>query len=127
MSVCVLPVFSADWRQITEKSYVDFDSVKATSDRSGKSDDVAFIFWIKDLNDGSDYFKDMEKYYNKKIWYVLDQHIVNCTQKTIATRSSTRYDLKSQVIDTKDNRYYETHDIIPDSLGDLYYEVICEP
>ena len=61
----VTPVFSATWIQITEKSYIDKDSISTFVDDYNIEHKGQIIYWRKDLNDGSEYFKNIEKQYKK--------------------------------------------------------------
>lgn len=124
----VTPVFSATWVQITEKSYIDKDSISTFVDDYNIEHKGQIIYWRKDLNDGSEYFKNIEKQYKKKIWYVMCQGIVNTNNKTLACKTVIFYDLKGQSIETSTmpDVLLEYIRIVPNSFGELLYSVVSD-
>lgn len=127
--IFAMPVFAANWKQIDEKIYVDFDSIERYTGISNYENSRQYSFWIKSLNDSSSYFAKLEKHTGKKVWYTLSRDIVDCDEKMIANKSIVIYDLKSQVIDSSEEYIYSGswNSIAPDSIGELYYNLICKP
>lgn len=131
LTLMVHSVFAADWEQIEDKSYIDISSIKDYNDpytyikeqynRNEKE------FWIKSLNDKSSYFTDYEKTYNKKIWYRISKNIIDCNNKTIATKSSAIYDINGKIIDSYDVEHIllNRHDIVPETRAEDWYNIIC--
>lgn len=66
-----LSAYSADWVEISEKTYIDKDTLRTYVDEYSHSHSEQIVFWRKSLNDGSEYFKNIEKEYNKKVWYTM--------------------------------------------------------
>lgn len=129
MFFAIQPVFSANWKQFIEKSYIDIDSIKPNIDILGEPIPSEYTYWTKELNDGREYFTDMEKYYNKKVWYVLNKEFVNCNKKTMGLQARIIYDLKAQPINSLEISSYEqkANSVVPDSVGELLYNIICAP
>lgn len=126
LMIFMQPVFSATWEQFTEKSYIDVESIRPNLDILGEKIPGEFVFWTKNLNNGKNYFKDREKEYNKKIWYILNQEIVNCPKRTLAIKSVIIYDTNSNVIDSTDFQHYlSPQSVVPESVGEILYNGIC--
>lgn len=55
--------------------------------------------------------------------------LVNCSDKSLATKSFAIYDIKGQAIDLYEASDYEIQwsSIIPETMGELYYNGICLP
>ena len=124
----VTPVFSATWIQLGDKLYIDKDSISTYIDDYDSSKTEQKTFWIKQLNNGNYNFKKLEKTFNKKVWYVMYQWIVNTKNNTQSIKTTVCYDLKNGVID-----YYTIPDfmltwnrIVPDTLGELLYNLISD-
>lgn len=124
-----LPVCAANWKQIDDKKYVDLDSIEKYTDRYDSRKNEIYSFWIKSLNDKSSLFTDLEKQYNKKIWYQMTRNLVDCKNKTISLKSITTYDLNGYTIETFETPDYSIKwtSIVPDSIGEGYYYGICQP
>jgi len=124
----VQPVFSANWEQYDKKEYIDSDSIRPNLDISGEIIPYEFTYWTKLLNDGSQYYKGIEQKFNKKVWYKLQQEIINCQKRTLALKSLIIYDTNSQVIFSLEKQFYEIEPIsvVPDSVGEFLYNTICE-
>lgn len=122
------PVFGVNWVQIDDKRYVDLDSVQKFND-SINYKIKGYTFWEKYLNDKSSIFIDAEKIYGKKIWYSLNNVVIDCENKKVALRSYIDYDLSKNVLG---NHTYEDillnwNIIAPESIGDVHYNLICKP
>lgn len=125
--VLILPVQAANWKQIDAKEYVDLDSIEKYNYAYSIRNDDIYSFWIKNLNDKGPDFINFEKRYNKKIWYLMTRYLVDCKNKTIATKVSVIYNLSAQVIDSYEKPDYsiEWASIIPESIGESYYYGVC--
>ena len=124
----VTPVFSATWVQIGNKLYIDRDSISTYIDDYNSSNIEQKTFWIKQLNNGNDNFKKLEKTFNKKVWYVMYQWIVNTKNNTQTIKTTVCYDLKNEVID-----YYTTPDvlltwnrIVPGTNGEFFNKIVSD-
>lgn len=132
ISCLILPVFAAEWKQIAEKDYIDISSVKEFNDgdtyskkRYNRNEKE---FWIKQLNDKSSYFTNFEKNYNKKVWYTMSKMIVDCNNKTLATKSFLIYDTNGKVIDQYEEEYdslLKRNQIIPETKGEYWCDIVC--
>ena len=112
----VSPVFAATWEQISEKTWIDIDSIKTNPYvKNVKS------AWFKSLNPGN-----WELENNKKVWYQLDLIEFKCNENLISLRSYTSYDLKGNVISSDDWQDYRWHVVIPESVGERKYHIVCE-
>ena len=116
-----LPVFPADWITIVPKLYLDKETVTYSNDYFGNQ---IVSFWIKELNNKGKHFKAFENILKTKVWYIIDQYNINCTNKTIRTTNSVIYDLSDYPIyhnDTPNN----WQGIVPSTRGDSYYKIFC--
>ena len=132
MILLAYPVLAAEWKQIEEKSYIDIASIQEYNDPSSydkkRYNRNEKEFWIKSLNDKSSYFTDYEKTYNKKVWYIILKYIVDCNNKTIATKSGAIYDTNGNLIDSYDVEHIllNRNDIIPETRGENRYNIVCK-
>ena len=124
----VTPVFSATWVQIGNKLYIDRDSISTYIDDKNITHKEQKIYWRKDLNDGSNVFRDAEKRYNKKIGYLMFQGIVNLSNKTSCSKTIIFYDIKGNVIDsyTFSDNLLNWNRIVPDTLGEFLYSLVSD-
>lgn len=127
-TIASVPAFARNWVEFTNKRYIDIDSIEPYVVGIRASRKEEYVFWTKNLNDGSDGYKDLEKSYNKKIWYDLSKNVISCQQKTLTLQAIAIYDLKGNVIKTGEIpfAYQEAHSIIPDSVGEIIYSIVCE-
>ncbi len=87
-----------------------------------------YAFWEKYLNDGTKYFKDIEKRKGKKVWYVLNRWGVDCNNNLVNILDTIYYDLSRQVIASYNYSIYSGwNSVVPETWGDLYYHMICRP
>lgn len=107
-----LPVFAADWVEISYKTYIDKSSIKR--DYNGVTS------WIKILNDGN-----MENISNKKVWYKILNNTFNCSNKTYKNNSYNVYGLNGTVL-YSDNYSTEWETIIPDSNAEYWHSLLCK-
>ncbi len=124
-----LPVYASTWKQVSEKTYIDIENIERYKNKHNFDNAVIYSFWIKSLNDKSQFFLDDEKNYNKKVWYKMVKMLVNCSDKSLAAKSFAIYDIKGQAIDLYEASDYEIQwsSIIPETMGELYYNGICLP
>lgn len=127
-TIASVPTFARNWVEFAHKMYIDTDSIEPYIDGIRASRKEEYVFWTKNLNDGSEPYKDWEKTYNKKIWYDLSKNVISCQQKTLTLQTLAIYDLKGSVIkiDEIPFVYQEAHSIIPDSVGEIIYSIVCE-
>ncbi len=120
---------ASSWLQLKEKTYIDLDSIDYYIDDYDNVNYNQKTFWMKNLNDKSEYFKELEKIAGTKIWYIIDKTVINLHSKKIALVSSTAYNLDNEAIDSFSRNKYELswHDIIPDSFGEMLYEIVKDP
>lgn len=105
---------AADWNEIVDKHYIDMDSIQ-------KTNWGGMVFWVKQLNPGT-----WQAINNKKVWYRMTRIELFCSSKSIRTQTMVNYDFNREVIDQSDNPSYKTENIVPESVGELYYDFICE-
>lgn len=124
-----LPAYSTTWVQIQEKCYFDKDSLVYYANDNNYLQYNQKTFWVKNLNDGSQFFKKSEKSHKVKIWYELSKYIVNFTNHTLTIKSYVIYDLKGEVISsyTIPDSLLEWNSIVPNSYGELLYELAKHP
>lgn len=127
-TIASVPAFARNWVEFANKMYIDTDSIEPYIDGISASRKEEYVFWTKNLNDGSEPYKDWEKTYNKKIWYDLSKNVISCQQKTLTLQAIAIYDLKGSVIKTDEIPfvYQEARSIIPDSVGEIIYSIVCE-
>lgn len=117
-----LPVLAADWVQVYEKAYIDRESITYFNDYR----DRHVSFWLKSLNDKSKIYIDLEKYSKSKVWYDKTLWDVNCTQKEIAIKETIAYDLNHNVVYSNDPLGDNWRKIVPDTIGEFYYDLFCK-
>lgn len=124
----ILPVYGASWLEISNKTYIDIDSISNYIDDNDGIHLRQKIYWRKILNDGSNLFKNFEKEHNKKVWYIMTQEIINIDKKTICSKTIIFYDLKEKVLDsfTIPDCMMSWESIVPDTLGETLYNAITE-
>ncbi len=83
MSCCTLAAY---WVQIDEKIYLHAFSLSPYNHHSNFDKDRLYSIWSKELNNGTEYWKNIEKKLGKKIWYDKTLNIVNCTKREIAKK-----------------------------------------
>ena len=122
-----LPVYAVNWKPVAEKQYIDLDSIEIYGSKYQTQNNEIYSFWIKALNNKSPGFIEMEKVYNKKVWYSLNKYLIDCRDKTIATKSVALYDLDRHPINILEvpNYSIQWDSIVPESAGKSYYYIIC--
>lgn len=120
-SALIMSVEAATWIELDNKLYIDRDSIDYTRTNLGQ----IVTFWTKELNDGTEVFKDLELKYKKKIWYTMNKNIVYCNTKKIGITDSIDYDLKGSVIKSYYYSSYDVSSIIPETYGEYFYTIVC--
>ena len=115
-----LSVMASSWIKVEDKIYVDAESIEQVHYRSDW-----YSLWIKHLNDGSKYYKDIEKKYGKKIWYDLSLFLFDCRDKTYTVKSTVLYDTAGGFIDSYDGNGYPDSVVVPDTMGEFYHNIAC--
>ena len=121
------PAYAAKWYKVTDKYYVDLNSPQRYYDPL-LYNSISYTFWNKALNNKYAEFINIEKRYNKKVWYKLEKTIINCTTSSYAIKSSIYYDLKNKVIYSQENSNYMLmwNSIPPDTIISWHYDWICK-
>ena len=122
----IIPSFATEWKQISDKLYMDVQSIEPFVDEYGRKDFNKYIFWTKKLNDNSKSFTYLEGYYKKKIEYFVDKQVIDVPSKKIAIKSNNIYGTDATLLHRFDTAGFRTdwHNIIPDTDEQiLYYEV----
>ena len=109
-NVCI----GARWIEIGYKQYVDYDSIEL--------DGFIASAWFKDLNPGN-----WELYNGKKIYYMLQKVDVDCKNKKVGLRSVAYYGLKNNLLTPLVPEQYSWMSVIPDSMGEYKFKVMCKP
>ena len=122
MACCV---YAADWVQISEKQYLDVSSITSYNYDLNFNNDRLYSIWQKDLNNGTENWKEIEKNIGKKLWYDKYLQIVNCSKKEIAVKSIILYDLKENAVFSNDYYPLEWQSIAPDTIGEGIYTDVC--
>ena len=107
------PDFAAEWVQIAPKNYVDVSSIKVNPYNKN-----IISAWFKDLNPGS---------WDKNIWYQLTYIDFKCEEDVVSSHSYATYDLKGNMIKSDYWNDYDWQPVIPDSIGELKFNTICNP
>lgn len=113
----------SNWVQVGEKVYIDTNSIRKEENSISK-----YSYWYKWLNDKSELFSLGEKSFpDKKIWYILQQEIIDCEKKQATVKSHYTYDINNFVLFTETYPEYKQNwmSIPPDSFLDLCYNYIC--
>jgi len=122
----VLPCFAKNWMQVGNKSYMDTDSIEQYIDDHGNKQENQYCFWVKHLNNGDEYFKKIEKTYNKKVHYMLSKIIVDTYKNRLATKCSIVYDINGSSLFSNEQLDFmlEWQSIVPDTVGEAEMEIV---
>ena len=120
-----LPVFSSDWVQISENSYVDKDNISEYVNKYEENTHDKFSFFVKSFNDKSANFLYLEKSYKKEVKYQISKFAVDCSNKTISTQEITSYDNFDNVVNKYHAPYLKFAEFAPNSASDKYYSYVC--
>lgn len=111
--ILALPVLAADWKEIFEKKYIDFETITVNDY------DKTIRFWEKALR------KDVnDKYDGKPYWYTMSKFAISCSSKQSRIEAFAIYDLKGKIL-YSDNYKPEWNEIFPDTYADGYYRLFC--
>ena len=119
-----LPVFASNWVQIAAKGnvFIDVDSVR----KENYLRPNVYSIWEKLVNDNSSYFINLERLYGKRVEYILQKVLIDCNTKEYKVDSATYYDLQYNPISYNDYTYlYSYNDIVPGSIAETKFNVIC--
>ncbi len=120
--------FASNWKQIDNGLFMDTDSITTYIDKLGFKQTDIRSYWTKELNDNGAYFTNYEKEYNKKISYTMTRALINCKQRKVAPKAVVIYDTEGNFIKKFNFPIYRSswNNIIPDSRGDLFYNILCK-
>ena len=127
----VLPAFAAQWKELDWKTYLDLSSIKPYDDPNiadkEKYNRDEKEFWTKNLNDKSEAFAKLEKFYNKKMWFFLQMGIIDCNNKTLATKFISVYDISETMLSSSNvpDEKLVRQNITPGSRAEKYYNEVC--
>lgn len=123
-----LPTFAKNWLEIGNKTYIDTDSIEQYVDDYGNIQRTQYTLWLKRLNDNSELFKNLEKLHSKKIHYVLSKEMIDIKTKRLASKTIVLYGIDGHVVDSFECKdlLLEWHSIIPDTVGDVEFEIVRE-
>ena len=108
-----LTSFAANWVECGYKTWVDIDSVVIT----GKE----ISAWFKELNPG-----DWELLEGKKVGYEKSLYITKIGTRQIGLKSVVCYDASGKVLYTESPTYFVYRDVIPETVGEVKYNVLLE-
>lgn len=119
-----LRTYAATWVQIDENSYIDKDSIKNFSNEFGSINANQKSFWTKYI--GKEYYKNCEI---NNMDYVLTLNIIDYSNDTYSMKTIIVYDKdgKSIASDTVPNHRLHWENIVPDSRGEYYAELVKNP
>lgn len=131
LAFSMLQVQATNWMQVDDKMYMDMDSIEFfVPDRQYNKRNNQYSFWVKSLNDGSDNYKQLEKHFNKKVWYFLSKYIVDINTQKIAQKTSVLYAVdEKQPLDSYEEQFdslLQWHTIVPNSVGELMFNIVRE-
>ncbi len=124
-SITLLPTLAANWAQIDAqgKNFVDTSSLRKEQDYNRN---YVYSLWFKYLNNGDEYYTNIEKSYNKKVWYQLQKVSYDCKNKEFRIDTTSYYDLHGRIIITQKGYNYNWNAVLPDSLSDTIYKEVCK-
>ena len=106
-------VNAAQWIEIFEKQYIDFQSIELFPKEN------IIKFWVKALRkDPNDKFADLD------YWYTMSKWNLSCNSKQTRIESIAIYDLKQKII-FSDDTTPNWNAIIPETYADGYYRLFC--
>ena len=125
----MLQVQATNWIQVDDKMYMDVDSIEFfVSDGQYNKRNNQYSFWVKSLNDGSDNYKQLEKHFNKKVWYSLSKYVVDIKTQKIAQKTSVLYAVnEKQPLDSYEEQFdtlLRWQTIVPNSVGELMFNIV---
>lgn len=129
LTISMLQVQATNWIQVDDKMYMDVDSIEFfVSDGQYNKRNNQYSFWVKSLNDGSDNYKQLEKHFNKKVWYSLSKYVVDINTQKIAQKTSVLYAVnEKQPLDLYEEQFdtlLRWQTIVPNSVGELMFNIV---
>ena len=129
LTISMLQVQATNWIQVDDKMYMDVDSIEFfVSDGQYNKRNNQYSFWVKSLNDGSDNYKQLEKHFNKKVWYSLSKYVVDINTQKIAQKTSVLYAVnEKQPLDSYEEQFdtlLRWQTIVPNSVGELMFNIV---
>ena len=129
LTFSMLQVQATNWIQVDDKMYMDVDSIEFfVSDGQYNKRNNQYSFWVKSLNDGSDNYKQLEKHFNKKVWYSLSKYVVDINTQKIAQKTSVLYAVnEKQPLDSYEEQFdtlLRWQTIVPNSVGELMFNIV---
>lgn len=129
LTISMLQVQASNWIQVDDKMYMDVDSIEFfVSDGQYNKRNNQYSFWVKSLNDGSDNYKQLEKHFNKKVWYSLSKYVVDINTQKIAQKTSVLYAVnEKQPLDLYEEQFdtlLRWQTIVPNSVGELMFNIV---
>lgn len=120
--------YATAWVQVSDYEYIDKDSIEYYVDDYSSTKFDKKTYWIKKIY-SEDFFKDIEKITKKKVSYCLIKEVIDITQKRYAIKAIVIYDKDGNSIYTITYKDYELewNTIIPDSYGELRYNLVRKP
>ena len=110
--ITLSPCFSTEWKQITDKKYMDVESIDYN--------DISHIvsFWVKNLRSAS-----KDKINGKDYWYYIAKIQIKLPTRQYKITTMALYDLKNNLIETDNGEFAKWEDIIPDTYMEGYYKI----
>ena len=125
--------FAINWEDIDEFTFIDTDSIKYYFNNYGKKDYFKYTFVTKQIGDEDTIWKENESIIkaigeNQKPAYVHYRNIIDCKQKTIATRGFMTFAQSGEVLNVAEIKETELkwNNILPDTNEALLYTNICK-
>ena len=125
MFATILPSFATNWFEISDKFYIDTDSIEQYVDGSGRVVPNQYVYWVKYLNTNDRDWKYEEQRYGEKLWYMQFKKVVDINRKIQTLKFVAVYNLNSACIDRRElSKHWEP--CIPDTIGGYEYEKVKE-
>lgn len=121
----ILPTFATNWFEISDKFYIDTDSIEPYVDDSGQIVPNQYVYWVKYLNTYSSEWKYNEKRLNTKIWYAKFKKVIDINRKVQTTKFYATYGLNHSCLEGSET-YGSWESIIPETVASYEYEIIKE-
>lgn len=105
--------FGAQWVEIFEKQYVDFESIELIPTKK------IIKFWIKSLRKSP-----QDKFLDQGYWYSINQWAISCKDRHSRLEAINYYDLNERLI-YGDAMTPEWDAIAPETYTEGYYKLFC--
>ena len=113
--------FAAEWLEINSKTYIDKETYIPVS-----KDFQYTNFWIKSLNNKSNYYLKRQKEYNTTIWYQIEHWSIDCKKRKYSINELLIYDTKGSLIDSYSLETIDWLTIPPETVSESYYKIFCK-